>query len=595
VTASDPGRSTAGLQEGIEWAGADTIPVEEVRDVFLAFTRALRARHLYDPANPVYVRFVSGLRDAFRSLWGTLERLDILVQEDRLIWLGEEVYRNEARADSLAFILYRDGIRDISFSPGIEASEIERLLEGLVQVRTQRGEGEELSTLLWDLDLAFLKYTAVDVGMDGMDPGSFDASEPATPDAIAIAAMALRGEVAKEGADDRAREEDQDPAAREGAGELASRGTVRQEDFNPTLYALDDEERRRLREELRREMERDLRTDTITALLDAMEEASTPARRSEILDVLRTLLPSLLSHGELRPAAVLVTEVRRLSEGGNLGESGDEVVVAILEELSAPDGVAELVRVIEDRGEADGLAELLSALRPSALEALVRESETTLSDAVRQVLRGAMTSIGSLNHGAVLRLLRSSDPVVAGGGIRMVGSMRIEEGAGALAELLGTGDTRVRLAAVEAAATLRSPVLAGALQRALRDASREIRVAAAGVLGALAYPPAARELRTIIEARSFRQADVSEKVAFFQAYGRIAGGDAVPYLEATLNGKGFLGRREPSEIRAGAALGLGVIDESAARLALERARSDEDPVVRSAVGRALRGERKAGG
>jgi len=326
-----------------------------------------------------------------------------------------------------------------------------------------------------------------------------------------------------------------------------------------------------------------------------MEEGSSPVRRSDILDVLRTLLPSLLSHGALRPAAVLVTEVRRLAEGGSLGESGDELVAAILEELSSPEGVAELVRVIEDRGEAEGLAELLSALRPSALEALVRESETTLSDDVREVLREAMTAIGSSNPGAVLRLLRSSDPIVAGGGIRMVGSLGIEEGAGALADLLGSGDTHVRLAAVEAATTLRSPVLAGALQRALRDPSREVRVASARVLGMVAYPPAARELKAILEARDFRRADVSEKVAYFEAYGRIAGGDAVPYLDATLNGKGFLGRREPSEIRAGAALGLGVIDETAARLSLERARSDEDPVVRSAVGRALRGERLTSG
>ena len=591
MTESAPGGSSGGLQEGIEWAGADALPIEEVRDVILALTRALRARHLYDPANPVYGRFVAGLRDSFRNLWGSLERLDILVQEDRLIWLGEEVYRNEARSESLAFSLYRDGIREISFSPGIEESEIDRLLEGLVHVRTQRDEGQELTTLLWDMDLALLSYTAVDVGMDGMDLGLFDASEPGMTAAIAVAARMLREEVAEDRAEEEA--EDRDPQGP--AAERATGGTVRHEDFNPTLYALDDAERRRVREDLRSEMERDLRTDTITALLDAMEETSDPLRRSEILDALRTLLPSLLSHGELRPAALLVTEVRRLAEGGRLGDSGDDLVAAILDELSAPTGVAELVRIIEDRGDAEGLAELFGALQPSALEALVRESETTLSDAVREVLREAMISIGSSNPGAVLRLLRSSDPVVASGGIRMVGSMGIEEGAGALAELLGTGDDHVRLAAVEAAATLRSPVLAGALQRALRDASREIRVAAARVLGALAYPPAARELRTILEAREFRQADVSEKVAFFEAYGRIAGSDAVPYLDATLNGRGFLGRREPSEIRAGAALGLGVIDESAAHLALERARSDEDPVVRSAVGRALRGERKTDG
>jgi HEAT repeat protein len=64
---------------------------------------------------------------------------------------------------------------------------------------------------------------------------------------------------------------------------------------------------------------------------------------------------------------------------------------------------------------------------------------------------------------------------------------------------------------------------------------------------------------------------------------------SVPYLARLLNGRGFLGRREAAELRACAALGLGKVGLPEAQQALEEAVREEDPVVRSAVNRALRG------
>ena len=79
-------------------------------------------------------------------------------------------------------------------------------------------------------------------------------------------------------------------------------------------------------------------------------------------------------------------------------------------------------------------------------------------------------------------------------------------------------------------------------------------------------------------------------MAFFEAYGAIGGSAAVEELDDLLNAKGFLGRRNPTELRACAALGLGRAATPEAKRALERARTDEDPIVRNAVVRALKEE-----
>ena len=90
--------------------------------------------------------------------------------------------------------------------------------------------------------------------------------------------------------------------------------------------------------------------------------------------------------------------------------------------------------------------------------------------------------------------------------------------------------------------------------------------------------------------KEIRAADISEKIAFFESYGELAGDAALELMDKLLNGKGFLGRKEPAEIRACAALALGKIGSDEAHRSLQAASGEEDAVVRSAVNRALRGE-----
>jgi HEAT repeat protein len=83
--------------------------------------------------------------------------------------------------------------------------------------------------------------------------------------------------------------------------------------------------------------------------------------------------------------------------------------------------------------------------------------------------------------------------------------------------------------------------------------------------------------------------DLSEKMAFFEAYGAIAGPSAVKALGAMLEGRGLLRMKEPPETRACAAMALGLVGTPEARELLERAASDKEPIVRNAVKSALRG------
>ena len=82
--------------------------------------------------------------------------------------------------------------------------------------------------------------------------------------------------------------------------------------------------------------------------------------------------------------------------------------------------------------------------------------------------------------------------------------------------------------------------------------------------------------------------DLTEKMAFFEAYGAIAGAAGLKPLSALLLPKGLLRMKESSETRACAAIAIGKIRTPEARELLQRAAEDKDLVVRNAVSRALR-------
>jgi HEAT repeat protein len=265
----------------------------------------------------------------------------------------------------------------------------------------------------------------------------------------------------------------------------------------------------------------------------------------------------------------------------------------LLDEVCAPDAIGELIQALYDgsiRATPQQLASFLRFLRAAALFPLLRASETVDHKELRAVLRAAVKGIAERNRGAVVRLMGEADAIVASAAARIAGDMQIQEAGPALVDLLAHPHPDVRLAAVEAAVSLKASTAAGALQLTLDDPEREVRIAAARALGELRYRPSTKRLAQIVSGKEIRSADISEKVAFFEAFGMVGEADAVVMLDRLLNSKGFLGKREPSEVRAAAALALGKIPGGGARSSLMKASQEEDPVVRSAVNRALRNE-----
>jgi len=553
--------------------GGEDDPGTAVAEFVLALTRSVRVAQLYGAGNPVYQRLIANFRRVIASALERAVAIDLMVEEAGLR-SGDRLHSTGEGRDTIAFTLYKDGIRRVSFAPGFE-DELDRFIAVMARARDADPEGDDLITLLWEEEFTSFSYWYV-------EPLTEEVLLPDHP--VDLPGMRLAS------GEELIREARAEAAAIESGGASDVASLLMGDEQQATLYFLDDRERDQLEAQVRIEWERDLRAAVVDALFDRLED-SPPERQSEILDILTQWLPILLGRGDYAAATAIVRELGTVLGSGVLGEAQAAEAERTFQQLSEPDVLGQIIRLLEE-GHVPGedLPHYFAHLRANALPTLVVAVERFQSGQVAERIREAVDALAIRHPDDLVELLRADDPDIVTGTVRLIGRLGLGRAAPELVRLLGSASASLRLAAVHALARIPSGASVEGLQRALDDVDRDVRVAAVRSLADLRYQPARARIEATIRGPALKSADLTEKLAFFEAFARLGGTDAVPLLDQILNGKGFLGRRAPSELRACAAMALGHVGQPTARSALERAAAEDDPVVRTAVARALRGD-----
>ncbi len=362
------------------------------------------------------------------------------------------------------------------------------------------------------------------------------------------------------------------------------------EDFEPSLYFLDEADVAHLQQELLRENERATLRDVMLAVLDQYEGGDA-GWRAETMGILRQMLPRFLAEGDFGDAAFIVGELRGIAEKRQDPEVGEEVE-EVVADLSQPIVLQQLVRVLEDGSvdpNSEELATLLNALQPIAIETLISAVPLVTRAQARDQLLGTLDRLASMNPETMTRLVRADDPRVAAEAAKVAARLKMAGAAEAIAGLLGRGSPEARLAAIESLVALRTSVAGAPLIKALEDNSRDVRVAAARGLAELRYTPGADQLESLVVGKDLMKRDLTEQVAFFEAYALTAGQKGVELLNRMLNGRRILWMKYPSRMRACAARALGLVGTLEANQAIALAEKDKDPMVSSAVHATRRG------
>jgi len=540
-----------------------------VEEMLRVLVKAARAHQLYLHNNPTYLRALEIARAAFAPIWEVTDELVFDVTETELRWYGEAVlHESEKATDNLPWMMYKDGIRELRFLKEFEHHELVPLLDILQRARKVSPEEDDLLTMLWEQEFSYLRYRYIDLSTDQaapIDKAGFRGGETGTQ-ALQESAPAIDSVVAS---------------------------VVKLEDFDSTLYFLEDTEVEYLREEVRKEYEVDMRRNVVAMLLDTFETQGDNGVREEIAALVDTLMLHILSSGEFKTAAFLLRETAQTSERApGITTEQKEQLVRIRDRLSEPEVLAQILQSLDEASQLpdqEDLNELFDQLRVRALATVFSWLSKAQTPRLRVLLENAAARLAMANTAELVKLIGSSDREVSREAIRRAGAVRATAAVAALAKLTTDPDVPVRLAAVQALGEIGSPGALQFLERTIDDGHRDVRVATARAIAARAHRPALPKIEAAIQGKLAKDANLTEKMAFFEAFGTLCGDPGIKLLDGVLNSRGLFGKKEDPELRACAAMALGRVGSEAAIATLRRASTEKDVLVRNAVNRALRG------
>jgi HEAT repeat protein len=546
-----------------------SFPIVYVTDLLKAFVKAVRATQMYLPNNPMHARALDAVKEAFTAVWQHTDELILQVIETHLDWEGRVVLdEGERTSDNVAWLLYKDGIRELTMLKGFEHEELAVLFNLLQRVRKATDDDDDLLTLMWEREFVTLQYRYVDLTQEG-GPGveSMERAEQ--------------------------KEKILSPAQAEAGLESTQSSIAKLDDFDSTLYFLDDREVEYLQQEIKREFSTDLRPAVIASLLDTFENQKDPTVREEICGLLDYFLLILLSTAQYRNAAYLLREAAvTANRSSEVLEPQKQRLTQLNELMSDPKPLGQLLQALEDsplRAPQHELDELFGILQPRALETILSWIGRSANPQLKMLLEVAAGRLASNNSAELIRLIGSDDEAVVLEAIRRAAALKSPAAVPALGKMLTVGEPEMRVAAVTALNDIGSPGAMQMLERALVDEDREVRIIAVRALGARNARASLPRIEAAIKGKDLRESNLTEKMAFFEAFGLLSGDAGVPLLDGLLNAKGFMGKKDDSEIRACAAMALGKINTAKSIESLNKATGEKDVIVRNAVSKAIRG------
>jgi len=520
---------------------------KSVSTVLEALQRAVRYYRLYPHDHPFCVEAVDeahGLLTAFLDRHGALS---VRIDRDGALFAGERVLHDSGNAADLSYLLFPDGVRNLTFETGLEKREVQQFAETLSGQELEAGVGPadgDLLAALWRREFSHVHYMA----FDPLAPASLQRLRDPAFESIGaritgLVAAVGRVEPERDDALVAARETLEPPAdpARSGAvPEAAARflatppGAARRELLAPRGDPF-------LGDDLGRA------ADAVAWALGEEEQAA------ETVHVTRFLVGTVanaLWNEDLERAADLLAR----AEAG-----GDAIVGAVSAELASRHSLALLSRILhrpEDREAAVRLGmRYLSHLGAAAVAGICRFYGTIVEPRVREVFRAFLAHHVGQEAETIGQLALHADERIAREAIDLLEGAGRESPAFAALERCAADPEHPQRAGLAREAVGR---LTGEVEREqclatiARGADREERVAAAARLREIGTPRAFERLGEIVQQRDFGGRDEAEIDAVLETLTGLGGLRSVRVLQELTRRTGLLRRRETERLSTAA-------------------------------------------
>jgi hypothetical protein len=554
------------------------------RDLMATFVKVIKAFRFYPSDNPTLKGFREQLLRRFQFFLNRYTSFVFQIGEYDFTFKGKILYENRDVKSSLAFLFYKDGLRELRFTKGLEDWEIQGFLEILKRSDTINQLEDDIVTLIWEKDFTHISHLATDEFLDE-NPISIPDNVNQFRENLVFKPIAHHVEVDLL---------EDDPHEGVDLNVILSRVLDEAPAFltNRSVYSLTSEEMETLRGEVESETDPSSVFNILDILFDilVLEKEKDPFQ--DAINTLNKLLEAFITLGEFQRAADLIKRVYITLKTFEFADWQGDALKEFILNAGDDSQIERIGRMLEKEGKIrlEEMRSYLVLLQANSIKPLVKVLGELKNSKSRRVICDALAESGKNSIDLFVPFLDDRRWYLARNITYILGRIGKEQAFPYLHKAFNHGEIRVRREAVQSLGLIGGQRATGLLVRALNDPDIRIRCMAAINLGKVGKAAGLIPLLEVIQAREFHKKERAEIRAFFEAVGMASSNESIPVLQQLLERKSLFGRGKMDEIRLGAASALSMIGTPEAKAVLELGKDSKDESIREACLQALRGK-----
>jgi len=560
-------RFSANVETRPSDSSLDRDTLRHARNLILLAAKTLTSMNTYPSNSPVIAKQKDRLYKEFQSFLSNHHILTVTVSESTVLLGDQVIYEEKTRSKSLAFLLYKDGLREISFYEPMTSRELDQFLDALTE-NMGAPEETDVVSLLWEKDFNNILYVAIDEIFSnteepadshfGGETGSRSSSgdEKASSGAIALTSEDRKCVTETGSKIGRIDGEQTDP----GVGVSQS-------------ILLNDQEL----QEIKRIVSDDKRAfnpprELADALFEMLDLERDPGRCDSILKVLKEYLSGLVSGANFEMACDVIlalSEIERSSPPRH-SEYGP-LVQTVLEDARSPRAIERIRLLLRGgiTGSLEHLFKYLSLLGPGAASILVDILTKMEDPTIRSKARALLAEFVHKSPRCVEEWLFDPRVHLVKQLISILGQPRLEEAIPYLDKCVYWHDADIRKEVIRALSRIGGKTANSIQVKFFTDPDPQVRVLAARSVD-ISDPETIELACKLISEKQFFKTEMLERKAWVDLLRKAGSDGVVPVLRDLLHHRTWFKRKENDQFRSYVASALGsVATEAAIQVLLE--------------------------
>jgi len=543
----------------------EAVPFSEIVQ---AMIRAQKTLKMYPSNNPTYIRAVDDVFSRIQAHVDTYGDLILHFGHKEILSEGMKIYENDSRQDNFALFFFRDGIREVSFRAGIQKEELLHFLTIISKDFDRQFLDDDIVTLLWEKDFQHIGYEATDEFLleDEYDASIEERSSvPAATKSEELLAQAYEDAVGAQ--------------------------TVHAD--RDDIAALTEQDRLELDRLKEIEESASPLPNLIATLVDMLRDAKKPEDFEETVDFLSGTMQFCLRRADFDHAFQIFRQVEELTADPKIPSAQKLVLKRVSQSVGRPEIIDEMGEILDSEipVSGEGFVQCAPFFDTPAIPPLMDLLGRLETMRARRILIEVLAVLGRRNMAAINRGLRDKRWFVVRNTLHILGKINDPRSVETLGQCIRHTDPRVRKEAFRVMGQLGSPKILPHLKTGLADMDPAVRVIAVKAFRGFGKSDVARRLvMEEIGARPFSSKEFQEKKEFFQVLAQWDNSDDVlGFLQKTLTRRSLLQRNRSDELRACAAVALGLVKDPEPFVPyLQEAASNGGRLLKNAATEALR-------